>query len=211
MRGATVAAITFVSLAEISIHAPLAGCDSFTKLTRYKDFISIHAPLAGCDMWTRASTTNSRAFQSTHPLRGATFDFDRSRVIADISIHAPLAGCDQEAFVLKGAPHDFNPRTPCGVRLDSHYNSYSTGGFQSTHPLRGATAVGRILNNRLVISIHAPLAGCDFHLHLVCLDKTAFQSTHPLRGATPPLPRNGVRYLDFNPRTPCGVRRRKTP
>ena len=56
--------------------------------------------------------------------------------------------------------------------------------FQSTHPLRGATQFGYALARALVISIHAPLAGCD------------------------PLPRAGrPTASDFNPRTPCGVRR----
>ena len=33
--------------------------------------------------------------------------------------------------------------------------------FQSTHPLRGATLFSKIAFRNLVISIHAPLAGCD--------------------------------------------------
>ena len=79
-----------------------------------------------------------------------------------------------------------------------------------------------------MISIHAPLAGCDLSLYLSSGLLPSFQSTHPLRGATsvtrvvPPVGRNfnprtpcGVRQLvhaslgqavDFNPRTPCGVR-----
>ena len=56
---------------------------------------------------------------------------------------------------------DFNPRTPCGVRLlqDSSHNELEL--FQSTHPLRGATEVGRAFTSEIFISIHAPLAGCD--------------------------------------------------
>ena len=59
--------------------------------------------------------------------------------------------------------------------------------FQSTHPLRGATHSIAYLYE--------------------CLE---FQSTHPLRGAT------NVHYLYqfadiyFNPRTPCGVRRKRS-
>ena len=34
--------------------------------------------------------------------------------------------------------------------------------FQSTHPLRGATGVVGYRDIGIYISIHAPLAGCDF-------------------------------------------------
>ena len=34
----------------ISIHAPLAGCDSAIKKMAADAMISIHAPLAGCDL-----------------------------------------------------------------------------------------------------------------------------------------------------------------
>ena len=57
---------------DISIHAPLAGCDepAESQPVQVED-ISIHAPLAGCDR-----------------------DFCRPAFAAPISIHAPLAGCD---------------------------------------------------------------------------------------------------------------------
>ena len=78
---------------------------------------------------------------------------------------------------------DFNPRTPCGVR---HYHQYqhSDQSFQSTHPLRGATC-----------SAFPICASCRF------------QSTHPLRGATNRLSSLLAPVQNFNPRTPCGVRR----
>ena len=57
---------------------------------------------------------------------------------------------------------DFNPRTPCGVR----------------HP------AGPVVQHRRVISIHAPLAGCDPLGGALQGDQGAFQSTLPWRGAT---------------------------
>ena len=57
--------------------------------------ISIHAPHAGCDRITNVRVNHIRVFQSTHPMRGATKD----KREADARIY------------------DFNPRTPCGVRL----------------------------------------------------------------------------------------------
>ena len=56
--------------------------------------------------------------------------------------------------------------------------------FQSTHPLRGATMVDYANLAPFVISIHAPLAGCDF-MAVPCV----------------------VVARHFNPRTPCGARR----
>ena len=126
-----------------------------------------------------------------------------------ISIHAPLAGCD---------PRPSSP-PPC------------TAIFQSTHPLRGATRAGISTNSSAeAISIHAPLAGCDrcppvilgsliisIHAPLAGCDRSSlilspimlpsFQSTHPLRGATDAKRLNDRHTVNFNPRTPCGVRR----
>ena len=78
----------------------------------------------------------------------------------------------------------FNPRTPCGVRLKYNCTRLGVTVFQSTHPLRGATTPIRHLQQYVLISIHAPLAGCDAPSHAL-----ATHSSH------------------FNPRTPCGVRR----
>ena len=145
---------------------------------------------------------------------------------------------------------DFNPRTPCGVRLSVCSSSESSKTFQSTHPLRGATLIGRFgrfvllfqsthplrgatmavdgCGDCFVISIHAPLAGCDSAKYAFSAALELFQSTHPLRGATrtaSPVtsgqyisihaPLAGCDYSkkrrkshndNFNPRTPCGVR-----
>ena len=78
----------------------------------------------------------------------------------------------------------FNPRTPCGVRRVLAAMRAFLGLFQSTHPLRGATAIPAPHPRACAISIHAPLAGCD-----------------------PGWPRRRACARDFNPRTPCGVRR----
>ena len=144
--------------------------------------ISIHAPLAGCDQNPQVSEESAR-----------------------ISIHAPLAGCDGAFRQRLPACTDFNPRTPCGVRrwLRTHADAQSKfqsthplrgatydfnnrircGGFQSTHPLRGATTFCSQAGRDIRISIHAPLAGCDY---------TARYGRYHAR--------------HFNPRTPCGVR-----
>ena len=126
----------------------------------------------------------SFVFQSTLPMRGATFHGYTIQGIQGISIHAPHAGSDQafrladnkvsefqSTLPMRGATKNqaprrqpcsyFNPRSPCGER---HCDCWNSGyGF--------------------VISIHAPHAGSD------------------------PLSSRSVwcsRY--FNPRSPCGER-----
>ena len=81
---------------------------------------------------------------------------------------------------------------------------------------------------RHIISIHAPLTGCDYletalilnyhhfnprtpygmrqeELSLIS-DIDIFQSTHPLRDATQSKNINDYEQVDFNPRTPYGMR-----
>ncbi len=117
LRGATRRRHGAVCAILISIHAPLAGCDCLRRAASANAIyfnprtpcgvrpfrgsirskftqISIHAPLAGCDV------------------RGL-----RPAVQLHISIHAPLAGCDVSALHLAPPARNFNPRTPCGVRL----------------------------------------------------------------------------------------------
>ena len=162
LRGATIRLVVQYDCKEISIHAPLAGCDVFmhtlepsqakisihAPLAGFDLFpkpkplppqaISIHAPLAGCDTAKDADSTTDKQFQSTHPLRGATWvrPSNRSEMrfqsthplrgatkvlipdpdVIPISIHAPLAGCDQIRQSDLDCQAYFNPRTPCGVR-----------------------------------------------------------------------------------------------
>ena len=148
----------------------------------YCQFQSTH-PLRGATGY-KIYFDISQIFQSTHPLRGATHCFLTLKGNVFISIHAPLAGCDNLGGGVIGHLLYFNPRTPCGVR------PYVRG-----------------LVDQDSISIHAPLAGCDVECGLRLIGYSQFQSTHPLRGAT----LSGFTFYccscNFNPRTPCGVRR----
>ena len=124
------------------------------------------------------------SFQSTHPVRGATPAGPRLSHVTDlISIHAPRAGCDAYGGVQQTPPCNFNPRTPCGVRLALPRTQYCRPQFQSTHPVRGATLK--------ITRAHRP---------------QRFQSTHPVRGATIVRRPGNTTRKNFNPRTPCGVR-----
>ena len=128
-----------------------------------RNIISIHAPLAGCDGDRSTPIMRPDAFQSTHPLRGAT-----------------KARAERETKI-----QDFNPRTPCGVRLPILFGGTMAELFQSTHPLRGATFV-----------------------QLRELIDNLFQSTHPLRGATAKMHKIFCAFCDnrqFYRFSPSGV------
>ena len=86
------------------------------------------------------------------------------------------------------------------------YGNENPGAFQSTRPLRGATALLGINAVVLSISTHAPLAGRDTSTLPSCSTPAEFQPTRPLRGATSVRRFAGLRLKHFNPRAPCGAR-----
>ena len=161
LRGATCGFSVVCVSASISIHAPLAGCDSSNR-PRTKDNRNFN-PRTPCGVRHSIGlpTSHEKPFQSTHPLRGATGRWCKSA----------------------SSQGNFNPRTPCGVRLTIIFGAPGSGKFQSTHPLRGATrqkqtgkrqeafqsthplrgaTYAEVLKPFVPrISIHAPLAGCD--------------------------------------------------
>ena len=129
---------------EISIHAPLTGCDAVKvhyypiKLGSPSTHPSRGATVVLCEHSERVPHFNPRtphgvrhanapirvassSFQSTHPSRGATL--------------VPVTTC--------WSPDDFNPRTPHGVRRRVLVVVTANTAFQSTHPSRGATYFGR--------------------------------------------------------------------
>ena len=118
-------------------------------------------------------------------MRGATCNLCRVLSRHTISIHAPRVGCDVLHAIELCLISDFNPRTPCGVRPATRRILEPWKGFQSTHPVRGATRHRRC-----------------------CTRSSRFQSTHPVRGATVDEIAFKVGDVHFNPRTPCGVRLR---
>ena len=161
-------------------------------------------------METSCSLFALRIFQSTHPVRGATAERPWS----------------------PSSPRDFNPRTPCGVRrgyapIYARQNFISIHApragcdatvcvprwiarvFQSTHPVRGAT-VDQVVDLGCVVfqSTH-PVRGATVYDTYSIIVPTRFQSTHPVRGATMRCRRPAPTPCNFNPRTPCGVRRQR--
>ena len=162
MRGATDRLSFCYAIVTISIHTPHAGCDlqpSCNYFFAIKNF-NPHTP-CGVRPYARLHDRLSCQFQSTHPMRGATFVPSPVWLYTVISIHTPHAGCDKLCYdigtmkeISIHTPHAgcditpalpsamsfyFNPRTPCGVR-----------------PIKSIVEYRKVS-----ISIHAPHAGCD--------------------------------------------------
>ena len=162
---------------------PSWGATKISMLNRCSVSISIHAPIVGCDLLVlrlpiRHIDFNPRTHRGVRPtvitmLRSFNF----------ISIHAPIVGCDLLLLLFLSLDMYFNPRTHRGVRLQCihllepynyfnprthrgvrliHYSiSLSSMRFQSTHPSWGATEMMYLKRESYVISIHAPIVGCD--------------------------------------------------
>ena len=79
--------------------------------------------------------------------------------------------------------------------------------FQSTRPIRGATAV--LVSEAVFedISIHAPHTGRDTPRTFSAFIPALFQSTRPIRGATAQSIITTSAPTNFNPRAPYGARR----
>ena len=85
-----------------------------------------------------------------------------------ISIHAPLAGSDSPDVQSHGRVNAFQSTLPLRGATAARFTPAWVALFQSTLPLRGATC-GRVVGDLAVlISIHAPLAGSD-HAVLVTI------------------------------------------
>ena len=168
-------------------------------------------PRTPCGVRLTGPALPSRAllFQSTHPLRGATPP--RSPGSAAMSNFNPRTPCGVRPMRRGDRQQkqgDFNPRTPCGVRRHDVQQTVQVFLFQSTHPLRGATQdVQHTKDSNPFQSTHPLRGATTVGAQAVFTD--GFQSTHPLRGATRPT-RVMLPFVrrNFNPRTPCGVRRR---
>ena len=140
-------------------------------------------PLRGATICARTPVRGS-GFQPTRPLRGATHVTGLASSAAVFQPTRPLRGATS-APAWRCSPHShFNPRAPCGARLD----------------LRPDTRA------RVGISTHAPLAGRDGVFYWDEKPEQKFQPTRPLRGATVRFAGTIRPATDFNPRAPCGAR-----
>ena len=163
MRGATFYILPTMRARDISIHAPHAGRDAGDKYITGSNCISIHAPLAGCDVEHIQHTVwFSPYFNPRAPCGARQGDHLGGTPLRAISIHAPHAGRDRCRRSDRRGKYYFNPRAPCGARPRRLIRPTPRPTFQSTRPVRGATAAW-------------------LSLSLFCIQ---FQSTRPVRGAT---------------------------
>ena len=103
----------------------------------------------------------------------------RLDALEKISIHAPREGCDTIGGAVSLPVAKFQSTHPVrGATAQKAYDE-AVKAFQSTHPVRGATLWKQANGDQSGTSIHAPREGCDREL--------------------PPL---AARTHYFNPRTP---------
>ena len=145
-------------------------------------------------------------FQSTLPMRGATW-YNTGAYGRAINFN-PRSPCGERlvGVINDGDFADFNPRSPCGERQNLLAGKTATKLFQSTLPMRGATAFPALEVQSSTISIHAPHAGSDLDSLRLMNKFNRFQSTLPMRGATFGFFHFFAYNLNFNPRSPCGER-----
>ena len=191
----------------ISIHAPRAGSDVKGDTRFVPLIISIHAPRAGSDIAFRIGSRILVVISIHAPRAGSDEKLTgNGNAFVAISIHAPRAGSDSSERSICTVSLYFNPRSPCGERraelskaireelfqstlpvrgaTAGGYSSRRLRQFQSTLPVRGATLSSPRHQEPLLISIHAPRAGSDSHIFSPHFGQSIFQSTLPVRGAT---------------------------
>ena len=206
-------------------------CDKITGrwATDAHVFQSTH-PVRGATAFATSLPSRSSDFNPRTPCGVRRHASHQSCRTCCISIHAPHAGCDrphiaaarpesyfnprtpcgvrQQVSTQQQPTNYFNPRTPCGVRRSSSVLSFSRRcHFNPRTPCGVRPDVCILITLHVAISIHAPHAGCDPFKTVRSERLLLFQSTHPMRGATSPSGMRLTRRSNFNPRTPCGVRR----
>ena len=124
LRGATPFKCYIYCTKAISIHAPLTGRDRSYPARRNKgaDF-NPRAPY-GARLERITISIKPNKFQSTRPLRGATYILERDGGTSFvISIHAPLTGRDNHFPRIGQIRVNFNPRAPYGARQQKCTNN----------------------------------------------------------------------------------------
>ena len=190
----------------VSIHALLAECD--LRLSRSGFPASCFNPRTPCGVRRSPPDCGCRdeMFQSTHSLRSATGIYSTDEAVVAVSIHALLAECDWICANGTCPGRCFNPRTPCGVRLEFPVFYKHIAGFNPRTPCGVRQYFGGTTSTQNGVSIHALLAECDWERLLRTRSRTVsihallaecdgmipadfsmsprFQSTHSLRSAT---------------------------
>ena len=148
--------------------------------------ISIHAPRVGSDRSLAKRRCTAKKFQSTLPVWGATLLPPRSRAVRRFQSTLPVWGATG------AGQEEVEGVSPISIHAPR---------VGSDRPMNNDDLTGKI-------SIHAPRVGSDSWLRAACWRAPGFQSTLPVWGATGRATAGGRRKGDFNPRSPCGERRR---
>ena len=122
-----------------------------------------------------------------------------------ISIHAPRVGCDSSVMFSRPLHSNFNPRTPCGVRLEKEVVVTLTDYISIHAPRVGCDQANQVTFRELVDFNPRTPCGVRPRLSTVFLAISSFQSTHPVWGATIPCcGRPGRRSISIHaPRVGC--------
>ncbi len=204
--GTTIAGLRFQDLDGVSIHVPRVGNDQRARLSLSTQKVSIHVPRVGNDTIGLHSYFAECWFQSTFPVWGTTISPEFYKFWAEVSIHVPRVGNDHRGVWSNAWRWGFNPRSPCGERLDRRLPKQDSQSFQSTFPVWGTTVSWSCCVVSTSVSIHVPRVGndCDpwrrwwktwcFNPRSPCGerhhrggdrgDRVAFQSTFPVWGTT---------------------------
>ena len=169
----------------ISIHAPRAGCDS--AVTSVPPILTYFNPRTPCGVRPADAVVSTSDFPYFNPR-------------TPCGVRPPYRTTLCTAC-------NFNPRTPCGVRQVPAAGARRVVAISIHAPRAGCDVADGAHRIQRGISIHAPRAGCDGIRQGRHLTVGQFQSTHPVRGATGCLAALCKVCFNFNPRTPCGVRR----
>ena len=152
-----------IRLCVISIHAPIVGCDAVHCRLLHSIYVNFNPRThRGVRLFGRPDSPIAIVFQSTHPSWGATISSISTQSANKFQSTHPSWGATLFFRTYSVCADDFNPRTHRGVRL--YETSYTS--------------------EKNLISIHAPIVGCDTEIAKSLRALALFQSTHPSWGAT---------------------------
>ena len=126
----------------------------------------------------------SLTFQSTPPVKAATYVCKTVCKIDIISIHAAREGGDVSASSTRRHPKIFQSTPPVKAATIKGEIKPPEQGFQSTPPVKAATRCGLKKRGDADISIHAAREGGDHTAPHSLSRLSIFQSTPPVKAAT---------------------------
>ena len=194
----------------ISIHVPRVEDDDGRQFWQVRVQISIHVPRVEDDRSERQSQMTKSRFQSTSPVWRTTYSYILYWYKKPISIHVPRVEDDNLVFFCPHLRFVFQSTSPVWrTTLLAIYFANLSNRFQSTSPVWRTTYANQLLYLGHIISIHVPRVEDDFYNHFHSIRIQSFQSTSPVWRTTSIIIFIPFVFSHFNPRPPCGGRRRR--